>query len=141
VPVDHRSCRTGITPQERATTIRRCVDPASKPSDFVRPGHVFPLVAKEGGVLRRAGHTEAAVDLARMAGLKPAGVLMRNPRRHGDRATATNCTRSGRSTPADHHHRGTDPLPPRAREAGLTARPKRKLPTRSTARRGSSPTA
>ena len=51
------------------------MDPASKPSDFARPGHLFPLVAKEGGVLRRAGHTEAAVDLARMAGLQPAGVL------------------------------------------------------------------
>ncbi|MBX7165418.1 MAG: 3,4-dihydroxy-2-butanone-4-phosphate synthase [Pirellulales bacterium] len=75
VPVDHRTAKTGITAQERATTIRAIVDPASKPSDFVRPGHLFPLVAKEGGVLRRAGHTEAAVDLARLAGLAPAGVL------------------------------------------------------------------
>ncbi|MFM8890281.1 MAG: GTP cyclohydrolase II, partial [Planctomycetia bacterium] len=55
--------------------IMAIMDPASTPSDFVRPGHLFPLVAKEGGVLRRAGHTEAAVDLARMAGLAPAGVL------------------------------------------------------------------
>ena len=70
----HRS-RTGITAQERATTIQAILDPASKPSDFVRPGHLFPLVAKEGGVLRRAGHTEAAVDLARLAELPPAGVL------------------------------------------------------------------
>jgi 3,4-dihydroxy 2-butanone 4-phosphate synthase/GTP cyclohydrolase II len=69
VPVDHRSSRTGITAQERAATILAIMDPASRPSDFVRPGHLFPLVAKEGGVLRRAGHTEAAVDLARMAGL------------------------------------------------------------------------
>ncbi len=75
VPVDHISARTGITAQERATTILAILDPASKPSDFVRPGHLFPLIAKEGGVLRRAGHTEAAVDLARMAGLQPAGVL------------------------------------------------------------------
>jgi 3,4-dihydroxy 2-butanone 4-phosphate synthase/GTP cyclohydrolase II len=75
VPVDHFSARTGITAQERAITILAILDPASKPSHFVRPGHLFPLIAKEGGVLRRAGHTEAAVDLARMAGLQPAGVL------------------------------------------------------------------
>ncbi len=75
VPVDHRTARTGITAAERADTIAAMMDPASTPSDFVRPGHLFPLVAKEGGVLRRAGHTEAAVDLARMADLAPAGVL------------------------------------------------------------------
>jgi 3,4-dihydroxy 2-butanone 4-phosphate synthase/GTP cyclohydrolase II len=86
VPVDHRSCRTGITAQERATTIRAILDPASKPADFVRPGHLFPLMAKEGGVLRRAGHTEAAVDLARLAGLKPAGVLIEILDDRGDRA-------------------------------------------------------
>lgn len=86
VPVDHRSCRTGITAQERATTILAIVDPTSKASDFVRPGHLFPLVAKEGGVLRRAGHTEAAVDLARLAGLRPAGVLCEILDEHGDRA-------------------------------------------------------
>ena len=87
VPVDHRSCRTGITAQERATTIREILNPASKPSDFVRPGHLFPLTAKEGGVLRRAGHTECAVDLARMAGLRPAGVLVEILGPCGDRAT------------------------------------------------------
>ena len=86
VPVDHRSSRTGITAQERATTIQAILDPESKPSDFVRPGHLFPLVAKEGGVLRRAGHTEAAVDLARLAGLPPAGVLCEILDDHGDRA-------------------------------------------------------
>jgi len=75
VPVDHRTARTGITAAERATAITAILDPQSTPADFVRPGHLFPLVAKEGGVLRRAGHTEAAVDLARMAGLAPAGVL------------------------------------------------------------------
>jgi 3,4-dihydroxy 2-butanone 4-phosphate synthase/GTP cyclohydrolase II len=75
VPVDHRTARTGITAAERADTIAAIMDPASTPADFVRPGHLFPLVAKEGGVLRRAGHTEAAVDLARMADLAPAGVL------------------------------------------------------------------
>jgi 3,4-dihydroxy 2-butanone 4-phosphate synthase/GTP cyclohydrolase II len=75
VPVDHVSTRTGITAAERATTIAAILDPATRPADLVRPGHLFPLVAKEGGVLRRAGHTEAAVDLARLADLPPAGVL------------------------------------------------------------------
>ncbi len=75
VPVDHVSCRTGITAQEKAKTIQALADPSSKITDFVRPGHLFPLEAKEGGVLRRAGHTETAVDLARLAGLQPAGVL------------------------------------------------------------------
>jgi len=87
VPVDHRSCRTGITAQERSTTILAIVDPQSTPSDFVRPGHLYPLIAKEGGVLRRAGHTECAVDLTRMAGLEPAGVLCEILSANGDRAT------------------------------------------------------
>ncbi len=87
VPVDHQSCRTGITAQERAATINAIVDPVSKPGDFVRPGHLFPLVAKEGGVLRRAGHTEATVDLTRMAGLSPAGALCEILDVNGDRAT------------------------------------------------------
>lgn len=87
VPVDHRSCRTGVTAPERARTIREILNPAGRPSDFVRPGHLYPLVAKEGGVLRRAGHTEAAVDLARLAGLKPAGVLIEILGADGDRAT------------------------------------------------------
>ncbi|MEN1681301.1 MAG: 3,4-dihydroxy-2-butanone-4-phosphate synthase [Planctomycetota bacterium] len=86
VPVDHRSARTGITAAERAKTILEICNPASTPGDFVRPGHLFPLVAKEGGVLRRAGHTEAAVDLARMAGLKPAGCLCEILNETGDRA-------------------------------------------------------
>lgn len=86
VPVDHRSCRTGITAAERAKTIRALIDPTSRPGDFARPGHVYPLIAKEGGVLRRAGHTEAAVDLARLAGLAPAGVLCEVLNDRGDRA-------------------------------------------------------
>ena len=75
VPVDHVSCRTGISAEERARTVRAILDPSTKPADLSRPGHLFPLVAKEGGVLRRAGHTEATVDLARLAGLTPAGVI------------------------------------------------------------------
>src|SRR5262249_62263357 len=62
VPVDHKSCKTGITAQERALTIRAIIDPSSKPGDFVRPGHLFPLVAKEGGVLLRAGPGQAGAD-------------------------------------------------------------------------------
>jgi 3,4-dihydroxy 2-butanone 4-phosphate synthase / GTP cyclohydrolase II len=75
VPVDHRRCSTGISPLERAFTIREMVKPDSRPEDFVRPGHIFPLIARRGGVLERTGHTESAIDLTRMAGLKPAGVL------------------------------------------------------------------
>ena len=75
VPVDHASCRTGISAEERARTVRAILDPTTRAGDLVRPGHLFPLVAKEGGVLRRAGHTEAAVDLTRLAGLTPAGVI------------------------------------------------------------------
>ncbi|MEX2140051.1 MAG: 3,4-dihydroxy-2-butanone-4-phosphate synthase [Pirellulales bacterium] len=87
VPVDHRTTKTGITAQERAATIQAIVDPTSKPGDFVRPGHMFPLIAKEGGVLRRAGHTEASVDLARLADLTPAGVLCEILDEEGNRAT------------------------------------------------------
>ena len=88
VPVDHRT-RTHRHHRRRSgpTTIRAIVrSRRASPTDFVRPGHLFPLVAKEGGVLRRAGHTEAAVDLARMAGLTPAGVLCEILDEHGDRA-------------------------------------------------------
>ena len=76
VSVDARAgTTTGISARDRAVTIKALLDPAAKPEDLIRPGHVFPLRSKEGGVLVRAGHTEAAVDLARMAGLKPAGVI------------------------------------------------------------------
>lgn len=74
-PIDHRGCKTGITADERALTVREVLNPQAKPSDFRSAGHVTMLLAKEGGVLRRAGHTEASVDLARLAGLRPAGVL------------------------------------------------------------------
>ena len=89
VPVDHVSARTGITAGERATAIAAILDPTSKPQDVVRPGHLFPLIAKEGGVLRRAGHTEATVDLARLAGLQPAGVLCEILDTEGNRADRT----------------------------------------------------
>ena len=66
---------TGISAFDRARTVRTLIDPAASAADFVSPGHLFPLIARPGGVLRRAGHTEAAVDLARLAGLTPAGVI------------------------------------------------------------------
>lgn len=76
VSVDSRKgTTTGISAADRALTVNRLADPSAKEDDFVRPGHVFPLIASEGGVLRRAGHTEAAVDIARLAGLEPAGVI------------------------------------------------------------------
>lgn len=69
-------CTTGVSAHDRAATILALSDPASKPSDFGRPGHISPLYAQEEGVLRRAGHTEAAVDLAKLAGLRPAAALI-----------------------------------------------------------------
>ncbi|MBO4546362.1 MAG: 3,4-dihydroxy-2-butanone-4-phosphate synthase, partial [Treponema sp.] len=74
VSIDHISTSTGISAAERAATIQACVDSNSAPKDFRRPGHTFPLIAKKGGVLVRAGHTEATVDLCRLAGLKECGV-------------------------------------------------------------------
>ncbi len=75
VSVDAADCTTGISAEERARTVRALVNERSKPEDLVCPGHVFPLVAMEGGVLERAGHTEATIDLTKMAGLKPGGVI------------------------------------------------------------------
>lgn len=74
VSIDHKNTTTGISAQERALTCRECVNPNSKPDDFRRPGHVFPLVARKGGVLTRSGHTEATVDLCRLAGLEECGL-------------------------------------------------------------------
>ena len=75
VPVDHHACRTGISPLERASTIHSMLDESSTAADFVRPGHVFPLIAHPGGVLARSGHTEASIELMRLANLNPASVL------------------------------------------------------------------
>ena len=78
VSIDYKKkgCTTGISAYDRATGILALTDGDTRPNDFARPGHIFPLIAKEGGVLRRTGHTEASVDLAQMAGFKPAGVLV-----------------------------------------------------------------
>ncbi|PKR78120.1 bifunctional 3,4-dihydroxy-2-butanone-4-phosphate synthase/GTP cyclohydrolase II [Halalkalibacillus sediminis] len=75
VSIDHVETTTGISADERSMSIQRLADDDVVPTEFKRPGHIFPLIAKDGGVLRRAGHTEAAVDLARMAGGKPAGAI------------------------------------------------------------------
>jgi 3,4-dihydroxy-2-butanone 4-phosphate synthase len=75
VSIDHKFSTTGISAFERSATVLSMVDPESKASDFLRPGHMFPLIAKKGGVLQRTGHTEAAVDLAKLCGAKPAGVI------------------------------------------------------------------
>ncbi|SDW56218.1 3,4-dihydroxy 2-butanone 4-phosphate synthase / GTP cyclohydrolase II [Marininema mesophilum] len=75
VSIDHHSCTTGISAHERSATIQAMIDHSSKAEDFHRPGHIFPLIAKNGGVLRRAGHTEAGVDLARLCGAYPAAVI------------------------------------------------------------------
>lgn len=75
-PIDHREAGTGVSAESRAKTLRALADPDSQARDFVRPGHLYPLLAKEGGVLRRAGHTEATIDLLRIACLKPVGVLI-----------------------------------------------------------------
>lgn len=75
VSIDHKDTSTGISAFERSLTIEKMLDKSVSPTDFNRPGHIFPLIGKEGGVLRRAGHTEAAIDLARLAGAEPAGVI------------------------------------------------------------------
>lgn len=76
VDLKGHGCTTGISVHDRAKTIKALVDPSTTPDDLGRPGHIFPLRAKNGGVLRRTGHTEATVDLARLAGLEPAGILV-----------------------------------------------------------------
>jgi 3,4-dihydroxy 2-butanone 4-phosphate synthase/GTP cyclohydrolase II len=86
-PIDISAAKTGITAAERSETIQQMALADCKAEDFVRPGHVYPLLAKQGGVLRRAGHTEAAVDLARMAGLSPAAALCEILNESGDRAS------------------------------------------------------
>jgi 3,4-dihydroxy 2-butanone 4-phosphate synthase/GTP cyclohydrolase II len=79
-------CTTGISASDRSKTTLALIDPATKPADLGRPGHVFPLIAKDGGVLRRAGHTEAAIDLPLMAGLEPAGVICEIMKEDGEMA-------------------------------------------------------
>lgn len=89
VSIDHESTKTGISAVERSVTAVRCAADDAKPEDFRRPGHMFPLEARDGGVLRRAGHTEATVDLMRLAGLKPCGLCCEIMRDDGTMATGS----------------------------------------------------
>ena len=79
-------CTTGISASDRSKTMLALVNPQTKPEELGRPGHIFPLIAKDGGVIRRAGHTEAGVDLARLAGMKPAGLLVEILKEDGEMA-------------------------------------------------------
>src|SRR6195952_4337202 len=79
-------CTTGISATDRSKTVMALIDPATVPSDLGRPGHIFPLIAKDGGVLRRTGHTEAAVDMAVLAGFEPAGVICEIIKEDGEMA-------------------------------------------------------
>jgi 3,4-dihydroxy 2-butanone 4-phosphate synthase/GTP cyclohydrolase II len=97
VTVDYvHGTTTGISASDRAATIRALADPATRPADLARPGHIFPLKAVPGGVLRRAGHTEAAVDLARMAGLQPVGVVCEILKEDGTMARTTELVAAAR---------------------------------------------
>jgi 3,4-dihydroxy 2-butanone 4-phosphate synthase/GTP cyclohydrolase II len=98
VSIDARKdITTGISAADRATTIHVAIDPKSKPSDLARPGHIFPLKAQKGGVLRRAGQTEGSVDLARLAGLQPAGVICEIMNEDGTMARVPELTRFAKS--------------------------------------------
>ncbi len=124
VSVDaRRGVTTGTSAYDRAVTIRTLVDPATRAEDLTRPGHIFPLRAMPGGVLRRAGHTEAAVDLARLAGFAPAGRDLRGAgrgRRHGPAARAGRAR--PRVQPQVHHDQGPDRVPDPQGEAGQAGR-------------------
>lgn len=84
IPVDHRESGTGVSAQARTRTLQALADHHSQPRDFVKPGHISPLLARDGGVLRRAGHTEATIDLLKMAGLTPVGCLIEVCSQRGD---------------------------------------------------------
>ena len=103
---------TGISAYDRAKTILATIDPKTKPADLARPGHVFPLQAREGGVLARAGQTEAAVDLARMAGMTPAGVICEIMNEDGSMSRMPQLEEFGKTFDGPHpDHRRSHPLP------------------------------
>ena len=121
VSVDFRhGTTTGISAADRAATIAALIDPATRPNDLNRPGHIFPLRYRAGGVLKRAGHTEATVDLSRAAGLSPAGVLceiVTEDKSEMARLPDLETLRQEARPPA-HLHRRPHPLPAPEREAG-----------------------
>ena len=75
VSIDHKDCATGISAYDRFLTIKELANPLAEPEDFLRPGHIFPLIAKDGGVLKRRGHTEATLDLLKLSGLSEVGII------------------------------------------------------------------
>ena len=114
---------TGISAHDRAHTIQVAIDPESRPRDLVQPGHVFPLKSRAGGVLERAGQTEAAVDLARLAGLNPAGVICEVMNDDGTMARVPELAEyCALPRPEDGHGRRPDRLPAPARQARRTRR-------------------
>ena len=135
---------TGISAADRARTIAVAIDPACGPQDIVTPGHVFPLVARDGGVLVRAGHTEAAVDLARLAGLTPAGVICEIMNDDGTMARRRPRHLRPAPRPEDRHHRRPDRLSPAlrlasssaSRETTLDSHLRRRLPLRRLRQQG-----
>ena len=136
VPIEAKGVTsTGISAGDRAATVLAAIDPRTRPSDLARPGHMFPLKARNGGVLVRAGQTEAAVDLARIAGLYPAGVICEIMNEDGTMARVPELAKF--ATPAqaaDDHGRGSHPVPHAdrgARPQGGVGRPphgQRRLP-------------
>ena len=120
VSVDARhGTTTGISAADRCTTVHAILHDATRPEDLARPGHIFPLRYREGGVLKRAGHTEAAVDLARLAGLEAAGVLAEVVNDDGTMARLADLEAlRGRARSRRDLDRRSDPLPPSPREAG-----------------------
>ena len=119
VSIDHVATTTGISAAERALTAMKCVDPDARPEDFRRPGHMFPLLAKKNGVLERNGHTEATVDLLRLAGLKECGLCCEIMREDGTMMRTPELRGEGQAVGAEvHHHPGPAELPQAPREAG-----------------------
>ena len=110
---------TGISAADRATTLRALADPACRPADLGRPGHIFPIVARAGGVLERRGHTEAAVDLCRFASLPPAGVICEIMREDGGMASGESLKAvAGASRPDPRQRGGHRPIPASPGKAG-----------------------
>ena len=117
---------TGISAHDRARTIQVAIDPESSPRDLVQPGHIFPLKSRAGGVLERAGQTEAAVDLARLAGLNPAGVICEVMNDDGTMARVDDLVELLRAPrPEDDHGRRPHRLPPPPRQARRARRRRR----------------
>ena len=116
-------CTTGVSTHDRAATIRALADPKRKPTDFGRPGHINPLYAQDKGVLRRAGHTEAAVDLARLSGLQPAAALIEILNEDGTMARMPQLIKVAGTQSENHQHSRPHRLPT---QAGIACRTRRR---------------